>query len=94
VTEAINGQASLVSQPGLNEIVQSAQRAQAVVDVQKEQQAERKHDEYVSTVVKNQEAEAKQLRDDDPRQQRPRRQLKDNERQDAEPAPPNIDITI
>lgn len=92
--EAINGQASLVSQPGVNETVQSAQRMQAVAEIKQEHQAERKRDEFISTVVKNEEAQQKQIRDDDPRQQRQRRKfVKDGRPKEDEPAP-SIDIVI
>ncbi len=91
----VTGQASLVSQPGVNEMLQSAQRQQAVADLKQERQAEIKRDEYLSTVVKNHEAESKKLRDDDPRQERrhPQPQDEDGARQQEDPQP-HIDIRI
>lgn len=91
----ITGQASLVNQPGVNEMLQSAQRQQAVADIKQEREAEIKRDEYLSTVVKNHEAENKKLRDDDPRKERRRAHTRDDdEKREKEDTPPHIDIRI
>ena len=92
----IDGQASMLQQPNLLELIQTAQREAAIARLKHEAATEKAKDLEQTSVVRYEETQHKAIRDDDPRRSRQRRRSLDDElgHAEQEPAPEGIDIII
>jgi hypothetical protein len=92
----VDGQLSLLQAQNALELLQSAQREQAINQLKQEADTEKAKDLYQSTVTKGEEVEGKAIRDEDQRKHRERRQNPEEElgHEEQDQPPENIDIVV
>jgi hypothetical protein len=90
----INGIASLQQAQNALELVMSAQREAGIVQDRKETDTEQTKRAEQQSVIKQEEAKGKQIRDDDPRQRNRREQQQGEENKQHPDGRPRIDIVI
>ena len=92
----IDGLATLMQSLNVQELLNSAQREAALAQIRHESDTEKAKDIYQHTVTRKEEANAKLIRDDDPRKER--RQQRDPEEElgneDQDEPPKHINIVI
>jgi hypothetical protein len=92
----IDAIASLTQSQNLLELIHTAQRLQALAALRQRMDTEKAKEVDDTSVTRDQQAEGKTIRDDDPRKQRQRRQNPDDElgNEEQESPPPHIDIVV
>ncbi|MBN2082976.1 hypothetical protein JW859_12325 [bacterium] len=76
------------------EMLQTAQREAAIAQLRQERDTEKAKDIYQTTVTEREEARGRTIRDDDPRQGRPRRERDDLPRPENDDDAPHVDIVV
>jgi hypothetical protein len=95
MVQPIDGAASLIQAQNVQELLASAQREVALAQLRHMSDTERTRELDQATINKEEEAQGKTIRDDDPRQGRKRQSREDMpERNDEDPPPQHIDIVV
>jgi len=92
----IDAIASLTQSQNLLELIHTAQRLQALAALRQRMDTEKAKDKDDTSVNRDEQAQGKAIRDDDPRKQRQRRQNPDEElgHEEQESPPTRIDIVV